>query len=223
MSCPPYNQDLITPQDVQGPFYIPPLDVPNPELFPEREVACVTQPVCSGGGACSELEYSSGLPLRLSGQVFGTDDDGDCWVVQGARVDFWSADVVGQYWSVDDFWRRGLEGGEEEEHSGHYNCRAHATTNEEGLYSFESLMPGHYVAGSAWRPRHIHMKVTAEGLADVVTQVYFEGDPLLFEMDTACGSCKSDHPDLIVGVQMHEGEGQDGTEFELGMLETLGV
>ena len=217
VSCPDFIQDLVTPADVQGPFYVP-SDVENPARFPPRSTACVPDPVCLGDNGCSTSSYFSGLPFTLTGTVIGSDGS-ECWLVEGAQVDLWSADPSGQYWSVDDWWRR-LE---EEEHSKHYNCRAHGLSTSTGAYSFSTLIPGHYVAGSDWRPRHLHMKVAAEGLGPVVTQVYFEGDPLLGELDTACGACKSDHPDLVVAMTMYGGEEEGGVDFELGMLEGIGV
>ena len=84
-------------------------------------------------------------------------------------------------------------------------------------------MPGHYVAGSDWRPRHLHMKVTSPGLNDVVTQIYFDGDPFLGVYDTACSSCKSDHLDLIVDLKLGKDDGDESIDFNMMDLESIGV
>merc|ERR1712196_471634 len=95
----------------------------------------------------------------------------------------------------------------------YFNCRAFLLSDASGQYNFATLVPGHYVAGSTWRPRHIHAKVSAPGFVTIITQVYFHGDPYLGDADTACGSCKSDHPDLISYLSC-----ADGTLFSLGSL-----
>jgi protocatechuate 3,4-dioxygenase beta subunit len=87
-------------------------------------------------------------------------------------------------------------------------------------------LPGHYVAGSAWRPRHIHLRAQAPGHRTLVTQLYFNGDPLAGEADTACSSCKSDHE--LLTVQLHHAACNECTPVsyslaELGASSTVGV
>lgn len=56
-------------------------------------------------------------------------------------------------------------------------------TNDEGEYRFLTIKPGPYPWGNhpnAWRPAHIHFSILGPNLgARLVTQMYFEGDPLL--------------------------------------------
>lgn len=56
-------------------------------------------------------------------------------------------------------------------------------TDGEGAYRFTSIRPGPYPWGNhpnAWRPSHIHFSVLGPALGTrLVTQMYFEGDPLL--------------------------------------------
>ena len=79
----------------------------------------------------------------------------------------------------------------------------------------------------ARRPRHIHLRASADGHVGVVTQIYFGGDPYLGDKDTACGFSKSDDAMLVVPlgllVQVEAGEGGEGgetTSFSLADLKT---
>lgn len=56
-------------------------------------------------------------------------------------------------------------------------------TDAEGVYRFQTIKPGPYPWGNhpnAWRPAHIHFSLFGDALGQrLVTQMYFEGDPLL--------------------------------------------
>ena len=179
-----------TPADVKGPFHLPPEEVPA--HFPARSEACVLDPACA---SCASPAYADGLRLQLRGSVRSS---AGCRPLEGAGVvvDIWQADPNGEYWHADDLWPTGRRMAEDDHL---YNCRAHA---EGGAFAFETLLPGHYVAGSAWRPRHIHVRAQAPGHATVVTQVYFHGDRFLGDADTACPVCLSDHPALVLPLTL---------------------
>ncbi|MES1221127.1 MAG: hypothetical protein ABUT20_36840, partial [Bacteroidota bacterium] len=47
----------------------------------------------------------------------------------------------------------------------------------DGKYHFKTIMPVPYAAGQTFiRPAHIHMRISANGVQDLVTQIYFKGD-----------------------------------------------
>jgi hypothetical protein len=56
-------------------------------------------------------------------------------------------------------------------------------TDARGDYAFESILPGAYLNGGVYRPRHIHVIITppSSGVIDtsVTTQLYFQGDPYI--------------------------------------------
>jgi len=58
-------------------------------------------------------------------------------------------------------------------------------TDAEGNYRFLTIKPGAYPWGNhpnAWRPPHIHFSILGPALVTrLVTQMDFEGDPLLFQ------------------------------------------
>ena len=56
-------------------------------------------------------------------------------------------------------------------------------TDEDGYYYFRTIRPGPYPwrnFASSWRPAHIHFSIFGSGFAQrLITQLYFEGDPLI--------------------------------------------
>ena len=104
---------------------------------------------------------TEGERLRLSGKVLATDCETP---LTGARLDIWHADHAGAYDDVG------------------YNFRAAASVGEDGVYEFDTILPGRYLNGSNYRPSHIHVRIRwgegAEAI-DFVSQLYFAGDPFL--------------------------------------------
>jgi protocatechuate 3,4-dioxygenase beta subunit len=96
--------------------------------------------------------YVPGAPLRtsvdtgymMSGQVLSADG---CEPIPGAQIEFWLANPQGNY---DDA------------------HRATVLVGEQGEYRFESNFPGLYEN----RPPHIHVRATAPGFQELVTQHY---------------------------------------------------
>jgi protocatechuate 3,4-dioxygenase beta subunit len=96
--------------------------------------------------------YEPGAPVRtsvgsgyvLSGAVLAAED---CKPISNARIEFWLANPDGEY---DDA------------------HRATVFAGERGRYRFESNVPVSY----GGRPPHIHVRVTAPGYRELVTQHY---------------------------------------------------
>ncbi len=57
--------------------------------------------------------------------------------------------------------------------------RCRVAADEEGRYEFKTVRPVRYLNGRRLRPAHVHYRVTAPGHRELVTQLYFEGDPEL--------------------------------------------
>ena len=100
-----------------------------------------------------------GTRLFLSGYVLSND----CLTpVAGAKIEVWQANDAAVY-----------------DTSTAFNLRATIYTDASGLYAFESIVPGAYLNGAQYRPKHIHFKVNKIGFPELVTQLYFEGDPYI--------------------------------------------
>ena len=92
-------------------------------------------------------EGMQGVYMLVSGRVLGTD----CQPIPGALLDFWHADVEGNYDNVG------------------FRLRGHQFTDEQGRYLLETIMPGLYTG----RTRHFHVKVQRANGPVLTTQLYF--------------------------------------------------
>jgi protocatechuate 3,4-dioxygenase, beta subunit len=56
-------------------------------------------------------------------------------------------------------------------------------SDAQGRFAFDTIKPGVYLNGNAYRPSHIHFRIrsplSALAPVDVVTQLYFQGDPYI--------------------------------------------
>ena len=104
-----------------------------------------------------------GTVLEVSGGVFDTD----CNPLAGATIDIWQCDPDGHY--DNDGSMPGLP-------DDVYLLRGKVQTDADGNYSFRTVVPGRYLNGDSFRPRHIHIKVDAPGFSVLTTQLYFEDD-----------------------------------------------
>jgi protocatechuate 3,4-dioxygenase beta subunit len=108
-----------------------------------------------------------GTYLFMKGKVYARD----CTTpIPGATVDVWHASDSGCYSDATS-----CQG----PHNDRYNLRGRMLSDAEGFYSYSTIIPGRYLNGSTYRPSHIHYKVTPPGGVELVTQLYFEGDPYL--------------------------------------------
>ena len=139
---------------IEGPYYVP----DAPEL-----PAVATLPM---------RDDEPGTPLLFQGQVTSVDGA----ALGGAVVDIWHADDSGFY----SQFAPGLP---------EWLFRGRVVTDAEGRFEITTKQPAPYqiptdgscgrlidAAGwHAWRPAHIHLKVSAAGRETITTQLYFEG------------------------------------------------
>jgi catechol 1,2-dioxygenase len=108
----------------------------------------------------SDLTYEGlvGIKVTLKGRVFKSD----CvTVLKDALVEIWHCDTEGVY----------------DNDSAAFRQRGGLKTNEKGEYLFTTILPGKYLNGELYRPSHIHFRVTEKSSKDLVSQIYFKGDP----------------------------------------------
>ena len=141
---------------IEGPFYAP----GAPEFGAEA-----TLPMRDG---------EPGTPLVFHGQVRAVDGT----PLGGAEVDIWHCDDDGYYAQFAP----GIP---------EWNLRGRITADADGRFRIHTIQPAPYqiptdgATGAliraadwhAWRPAHLHMKVSAPGYQLITTQLYFPGDP----------------------------------------------
>lgn len=160
---------------IEGPYYVPEApEQPTPATLPMRD-------------------DEAGIPLLFHGRF--TDTAGT--PIRDARVEIWHADAAG-------FYSQYAPGMPE------WLFRATVKADEEGFFEIATMQPAPYqiptdgacgqliaAAGwHAWRPAHIHIKVSAPGFQPVTQQLYFPGDP--HNEDDIASAVK---PELMLDVQ----------------------
>ena len=143
---------------IEGPYYVPNAPVVSDE---------------SGQGTLPMRDGESGTPLVWTGTVTGVDGP----VLADAKVEVWHADA-------DGFYSQFAPGLPE------WNLRGTNTVAADGSFEIHTVQPAPYqiptdgacgaliaAAGwHAWRPAHIHVKVSAPGYQLLTAQLYFPGD-----------------------------------------------
>ena len=119
--------------------------------------------------------------------------------VPGVLLEFWQANAGGRYRHKKDGYLAPLDP--------NFGGCGRAITGEDGGYAFRTVKPGPYPwpnGPNDWRPSHIHFSVFGHGFAQrLITQMYFEGDPLIWHCPIARGiPDKAAVETLIAAVDM---------------------
>ncbi len=100
-----------------------------------------------------------GVPITIKGRVHSDCEN----TLKNATVEIWHCNTKGEY----------------DNKSNKFLYRARAITSSDGEYTFKTILPGKYLNGKQYRPAHIHFKITAKKHKDLVSQIYFQGDPYI--------------------------------------------
>jgi protocatechuate 3,4-dioxygenase, beta subunit len=107
--------------------------------------------------------------------VHGRVLDEDERPVPGALIEVWQANAGGRYRHVNDRYVAALD-------PNFAGC-GRTLSDADGWYRFRTVKPGPYPWRNRlndWRPAHIHFSIFGHAFVTrLVTQLYFEGDPLL--------------------------------------------
>ena len=114
---------------------------------------------------------STGPVMHLSGTIFKKDGKTP---LSNALIEAWQCDEHENYDNISD----------------DYLFRGAVKTGKDGKYAFRTIVPVPYKDGDAWRPAHIHMRISSTEHQDLITQIYFKGDPHI-EEDAAAKSIES--------------------------------
>ncbi|GJM30267.1 MAG: hypothetical protein DHS20C17_29020 [Cyclobacteriaceae bacterium] len=145
-------------------------------------------------------EGSKGTPLQLRGTVY--QEDGKT-PQSGVLIEAWQCDENEYYDNTSD----------------DYLFRGATKTSNDGMYQFDTIVPVPYKASpNSWRPAHIHLLVSSSSHQDLITQIYFKGDPHLKD-DSSSSSPTATH--RILNIE----ETQDGkiVTFDVVMMKTIAL
>lgn len=117
----------------------------------------------------------SGDPIGERIIVHGRVLDENARPVPNTLVEIWQANAGGRYRHKKDTYLAPID-----ENFG--GC-GRTLTDDQGYYFFRTIKPGAYPWRNyvnSWRPAHIHISVFGTGFVQrLITQLYFEGDPLI--------------------------------------------
>jgi len=165
---------------------------------PVKKVCAQTEDNIEGPFYCSGAPWRTkladaktpGTPLSISGRVLQPDCSTP---LVGAQIEIWHADIHGQYDNTCQTRNKSKS---------KYSFRGTMKTNANGEYAYDTIIPGRYLNGPQYRPAHIHYRVNAPGYQELITQLYFKGDPY----NTVDGFIKAS---LIIPLQA-KGKGKKG-------------
>jgi catechol 1,2-dioxygenase len=138
--------------------------------------------------------YVPGAPVLTAPYVLPMrpDEPGESLVFSGTVRSADGAPLAG---AVLDIWQISADGGYSHFHPGFpdHNLRGRLATDDQGRFEVRTVVPQPYeipkegatgrllaaLGRTAYRPAHLHVKLTHEGHRPLTTQVYFEGDPWL--------------------------------------------
>jgi protocatechuate 3,4-dioxygenase beta subunit len=124
--------------------------------------------------------YTKGAPKRSV--LAGAWEPGQRILIQGkvtncaapvteVNLDLWHATTTGCYKHPNDTCPD-FPG-----HPDDFRLRGQVLTDSYGNYSFETILPGAYLNGDKYRPRHVHCIISHPTMkSTIVTQLYFAGD-----------------------------------------------
>ena len=106
---------------------------------------------------------STGQVMHLSGTIFQKDGKTP---LSNALVEAWQCDEHEHYDNTSD----------------DYTFRGTVKSGKDGKYGFKTIVPVPYKADETmWRPAHIHLRISSGDHQDLITQIYFKGDPHISE------------------------------------------
>jgi protocatechuate 3,4-dioxygenase, beta subunit len=118
--------------------------------------------------------------------------------VRRTVIEIWQANAAGRYIHAADQWDAPLDP--------NFTGAGRVTTDDGGRYRFVSVRPGAYPwknHDNAWRPAHIHLSLLGPAFATrLVTQMYFEGDPLIAIDPIACAVPEAHRGRLIADFDL---------------------
>jgi protocatechuate 3,4-dioxygenase beta subunit len=99
-----------------------------------------------------------GSRVEVKGIIYGPDCTSP---INDAKIEIWHCNTEGEY----------------DNNSDKFEQRASWITKKDGSYSFKTILPGKYLNGALFRPAHIHFRISHHEHKELISQIYFKGDP----------------------------------------------
>ena len=142
---------MLTPPQTAGPFY--------PKIKPVDSDGDLTRLKGAGGDALGEVIEVQGRILSVKGHA-----------LKDAIVEIWQADSHGRYAHPGDIHPLTIR-------DRNFQGYGAVKIGADGAYRFRTIRPSGYSSGSIRRTPHIHFRVVDQTHRELVTQMYFPGEP----------------------------------------------
>jgi len=152
-----------------------------------------------------------GERIRVHGRVL--DENGR--PVPDTLLEIWQANAGGRYRHEKDTYLAPLDP--------NFGGCGRTLTDAQGTYEFLTIRPGAYPwpnRANDWRPMHIHFSVFGHSFGQrLITQMYFEGDPLIDLCPIAATvKARSQRDRLIGALDMHNARGMDYLAYRFDIV-----
>lgn len=117
------------------------------------------------------MKGTIGQVVYVRGHILGQSKSNPlCTPLEKASVEIWQACDSGKYNNHKDPNPAKLDP--------NFKYWGEDVSDKDGKYMFKTIIPGAYPAGDGWiRPPHIHFKISRLGYHELITQMYFAGNP----------------------------------------------
>jgi len=158
----------------------------RPELFPKEHYVL-------------NLSSPTGTPQGEVIEVAGCVRDGNGDPIVDAMIEIWQANAAGRYRSADD-------PREDVPVDPHFVGFGRASTDEQGIYRFRTIMPGRVPGpGNSLQAPHLAVSVFGRGLLKrLTTRLYFDGAPGN-DVDPILALVPEDRRDTLIAKQREQG------------------
>ena len=152
-----------------------------------------------------------GERIRIHGRVLDQTGRG----VPHTLIEIWQANAGGRYRHVKDTYFAPLD-----ENFG--GC-GRTLTDADGRYDFMTIKPGAYPwpnGPNDWRPAHVHFSIFGHAFGQrLISQMYFEGDPLIDRCPIAATiQDRSQLDRLVAPLDMEQSQGMDYLAYKFDIV-----
>ncbi|MEM1160423.1 MAG: protocatechuate 3,4-dioxygenase subunit beta [Pseudomonadota bacterium] len=159
----------------------------------------------------AEGESAIGPRIIVYGRVLDETGRG----VPNTLVEVWQANAGGRYRHAKERYIAPLDP--------NFGGCGRTKTDEEGGYEFRTVMPGAYPwpnRANDWRPAHIHFSLFGPGFCQrLITQMYFEGDPLIWLCPIVEGVPKKEGIEsLVASLDMNRTVPMDARAYKFDIV-----
>jgi protocatechuate 3,4-dioxygenase beta subunit len=152
-----------------------------------------------------------GERIRMHGRVLDERNR----PVPNTLVEIWQANAGGRYRHVKDGYFAPLDP--------NFGGCGRTLTDDNGYYEFMTIRPGAYPwpnRTNDWRPMHIHFSVFGQSFGQrLITQAYFEGDPLINRCPIAATiKSRSQLNRLVAALDMQSSRSMDYLAYKFDIV-----